>query len=123
MNSFGVLTTTMSVSDSRTITVSRERTTRLHQFFFGAIEGKYLFFYTYGPASSLIKNIILVNTSGQTLRNFNVIRILGSSSAYVLAEFENEVEGKSYFENIKIPNTQDIFKDNSGVRTGFIVFE
>jgi hypothetical protein len=112
----------MSVSDSRTIIVSRERTTRLHQFFFGAIEGKYLFFYTYGPASSLIKNIILVNTSSQTLRNFNVIRIL-ESSAYVLAEFENEVEGKSYFENIKIPYTQDIFKDNSGVRTGFIVFE
>lgn len=122
MNSFGVLTTTMSVSDSRTIIVSRERTTRLHQFFFGAIEGKYLFFYKYGPASSLIKNIILVNAVSQTLRNFNVIRIL-ESSAYVLAEFENEVEGKSYFENIKIPYTQDIFKDNSGVRTGFIVFE
>ena len=122
MSNFGVLITTMSVSDSRTIIVSRERTTRLHQFFFGAIEGKYLFFYTYGPASSLIKNIILVNAVSQTLRNFNVIRIL-ESSAYVLAEFENEVEGKSYFENIKIPYTQDIFKDNSGVRTGFIVFE
>jgi hypothetical protein len=123
MNSFGVLTTTMSVSDRRTIIVSRERTTRLHQFFFGAIEGKNLFIYLpYGGyLDSSIKNIILVNTSNQTLRNFNVIRIL-RSSAYVLAEFENEVEGKSYFENIRIPGAEYI-NDNSGVIKGFIVFE
>ena len=107
----------MSVSDSRTIIVSREPTTRLHIFGLKFAEGKYLFFYT-GPANSAnssIKNIILVNF------RFNVIRILGSS-VYVLAEFENEVEGKSYLEKINIPNTQDI-NDNSGVRTGFIVFE
>jgi len=119
MSSFGVLTTTMSVSDSRKIVVSKEPTTRLHRFGLQYIEGKYLFIYVpYGYLYPSIKNIILVNTVNQT---FNVIRIL-ESSAYVLAEFDDEVKAKSYLEKIKIPDAQDI-KDNSGVRVGFTVFE
>lgn len=115
--SLSVLTTTMSVSNSRTIIASREPTTRLHTFGLKFAEGKYLFLYT-GPANSFnssIKNII-VGT-----KKFNVIRILGSS-VYVLAEFENEVEGMSHLEK-NIPYYAQEINNDKGVRVGFIVFE
>ena len=60
--SLGVLTTTMSVSDSsRTIIVSKEQTTRLHQFGLVSIEGKNLFIYIpYIPLVALHKLFIYI---------------------------------------------------------------